>query len=109
MKGRGCYPWPIWPKHKWFTVLLSRQLALLIWMENMLYFGKVVKGMGIVRSMEHVTTGDADCPASDVIIVDCGEIPEVQMMGYVISSRMVMLIRLASWTLTRFLKNCHGG
>ncbi|KAG6761445.1 hypothetical protein POTOM_034664 [Populus tomentosa] len=39
-------------------------------------FGKVVKGMGIVRSMEHVTTGDADCPASDVIIVDCGEIPE---------------------------------
>jgi peptidyl-prolyl isomerase D len=39
-------------------------------------FGKVVKGMGVVRSMEHVTTGDADCPASDVIIVDCGEIPE---------------------------------
>ncbi|KAJ6692580.1 PEPTIDYL-PROLYL CIS-TRANS ISOMERASE [Salix purpurea] len=39
-------------------------------------FGKVVKGMGVVRSIEHVTPGDADCPASDVLIVDCGEIPE---------------------------------
>ncbi|CAK7329816.1 unnamed protein product [Dovyalis caffra] len=40
-------------------------------------FGKVVKGMGVVRSIEHVSTGDAECPASDVLIVDCGEIPEV--------------------------------
>ncbi|KAL3597265.1 hypothetical protein D5086_008902 [Populus alba] len=39
-------------------------------------FGKVVKGIGVVRSIEHVTTGDAECPTSDVMIVDCGEIPE---------------------------------
>ncbi|KAG8473616.1 hypothetical protein CXB51_036007 [Gossypium anomalum] len=39
-------------------------------------FGKVVKGMGVVRSIEHVTTGEADCPTVDVTIVDCGEIPE---------------------------------
>ncbi|CAK9179708.1 unnamed protein product [Ilex paraguariensis] len=39
-------------------------------------FGKVVKGMGVVRSVEHVTAGDNDCPTSDVIISDCGEIPE---------------------------------
>lgn len=39
-------------------------------------FGKVVKGMGVVRSIEHVTTGDDDYPTIDVVIVDCGEIPE---------------------------------
>ncbi|XP_038693334.1 peptidyl-prolyl cis-trans isomerase CYP40-like isoform X2 [Tripterygium wilfordii] len=39
-------------------------------------FGKVVKGMGVVRSIEHVTTGDGDYPAVDVVIDDCGEIPE---------------------------------
>ncbi|KAH7517940.1 hypothetical protein FEM48_Zijuj09G0117600 [Ziziphus jujuba var. spinosa] len=39
-------------------------------------FGKVVKGMGVVRSMEHVTIGENDCPTVDVNIVDCGEIPE---------------------------------
>ncbi|MED6183238.1 Peptidyl-prolyl cis-trans isomerase cyp40 [Stylosanthes scabra] len=39
-------------------------------------FGKVVKGMGVVRSVEHVTTGDNDRPTLDVKIVDCGEIPE---------------------------------
>ncbi|KAK4284662.1 hypothetical protein QN277_001462 [Acacia crassicarpa] len=38
-------------------------------------FGKVVKGMGVVRSIEHVTTGDNDRPTQDVKIVDCGEIP----------------------------------
>ncbi|KAA3482390.1 peptidyl-prolyl cis-trans isomerase CYP40 isoform X1 [Gossypium australe] len=39
-------------------------------------FGKVVKGMGVVRSIEHVTTGEADCPTVNVTIADCGEIPE---------------------------------
>ncbi|XP_054786936.1 peptidyl-prolyl cis-trans isomerase CYP40-like [Prosopis cineraria] len=39
-------------------------------------FGKVVKGMGVVRSIEHVTTGDNDCPTLAVKIVDCGEIPQ---------------------------------
>ncbi|CAH9100427.1 unnamed protein product [Cuscuta europaea] len=39
-------------------------------------FGKVIKGTGVVRSMEHVQTGENDCPVDDVIIADCGEIPE---------------------------------
>ncbi|CAI9781898.1 unnamed protein product [Fraxinus pennsylvanica] len=39
-------------------------------------FGRVIKGMGVVRSIEHVTTGDNDCPTVDVAISDCGEIPE---------------------------------
>lgn len=39
-------------------------------------FGKVVKGMGVVRSIEHVTIGDNDRPVVDVLIADCGEIPE---------------------------------
>ncbi|KAF7126457.1 hypothetical protein RHSIM_Rhsim11G0168800 [Rhododendron simsii] len=39
-------------------------------------FGKVVRGMGVVRSIEHVTTGENDCPDVDVVIADCGEIPE---------------------------------
>ncbi|KAJ7967425.1 Peptidyl-prolyl cis-trans isomerase [Quillaja saponaria] len=37
-------------------------------------FGKVIKGMGVVRSIEHVTTGEGDFPSLDVTIVDCGEI-----------------------------------
>jgi peptidyl-prolyl isomerase D len=39
-------------------------------------FGKVIKGMGVVRSIEHVQTGEGENPMSDVMIVDCGEIPE---------------------------------
>ncbi|XLR64729.1 hypothetical protein S83_015401, partial [Arachis hypogaea] len=39
-------------------------------------FGKVVKGMGVVHSIEHVTTRDDDRPTLDVKIVDCGEIPK---------------------------------
>ncbi|KAH6834368.1 peptidyl-prolyl cis-trans isomerase / cyclophilin-40 / rotamase [Perilla frutescens var. hirtella] len=39
-------------------------------------FGRVIKGMGVVRSIEHVTIGENDCPAVDVVISDCGEIPE---------------------------------
>nr|GMD85798.1 peptidyl-prolyl cis-trans isomerase CYP40 [Ipomoea batatas] len=39
-------------------------------------FGKVIKGMGVVRSVEHVQTGENDCPTDDVTISDCGEIPE---------------------------------
>ncbi|KAI4376001.1 hypothetical protein MLD38_013803 [Melastoma candidum] len=39
-------------------------------------FGKVIKGMGVVRAIEHVTTDSRDCPTLDVVIADCGEIPE---------------------------------
>ncbi|GFZ18736.1 peptidyl-prolyl cis-trans isomerase [Actinidia rufa] len=39
-------------------------------------FGKVIKGMGVARSVEHINTGENDCPTLDVIIADCGEIPE---------------------------------
>ncbi|MBA0620206.1 hypothetical protein Godav_005966, partial [Gossypium davidsonii] len=39
-------------------------------------FGKVIKGMGVVRSIELVATKDGDYPTQEVIIADCGEIPE---------------------------------
>ncbi|ONK74206.1 uncharacterized protein A4U43_C03F3890 [Asparagus officinalis] len=39
-------------------------------------FGKVLKGMGVVRSIEHTPVGDGDCPSVDVIIAECGELPE---------------------------------
>ncbi|CAD5165170.1 unnamed protein product [Musa acuminata subsp. malaccensis] len=39
-------------------------------------FGKVLKGMGVVRSIEHTPVGDADCTTVDVVISDCGELPE---------------------------------
>ncbi|XP_058097030.1 peptidyl-prolyl cis-trans isomerase CYP40-like [Magnolia sinica] len=39
-------------------------------------FGKVIKGMGVVRSIEHVPIGAGDSPTVDVVVVDCGEIPE---------------------------------
>lgn len=39
-------------------------------------FGKVIKGMGLVRSTEHVVTGENDKPTLDIIVEDCGEIPD---------------------------------
>ncbi|KAK2967542.1 hypothetical protein RJ640_030413 [Escallonia rubra] len=39
-------------------------------------FGKVIKGMGVVRSIEHVTIGESDYPSLDIIVEDCGEILE---------------------------------
>ncbi|KAF9678461.1 hypothetical protein SADUNF_Sadunf07G0037400 [Salix dunnii] len=44
-------------------------------------FGKVVKGMGLVRSIEHIETEAGDYPSQDVVIADCGEIPEKEDDG----------------------------
>ncbi|KAH9325552.1 hypothetical protein KI387_005730, partial [Taxus chinensis] len=39
-------------------------------------FGKVIKGKGVIRAIEHTATGENDCPMVDIVIADCGEIPE---------------------------------
>ncbi|KAL7591981.1 hypothetical protein Lser_V15G34511 [Lactuca serriola] len=39
-------------------------------------FGRIVKGMGVLKSIEHVPTSDNDSPTLDVVIADCGEIKE---------------------------------
>lgn len=39
-------------------------------------FGKVIKGLGVLRAIEYVATVDDYCPTVDVVVVDCGEIPE---------------------------------
>ncbi|RAL46726.1 hypothetical protein DM860_005005 [Cuscuta australis] len=39
-------------------------------------FGKVVRGLGLVRIIERVPVGEMGCPDLEVCIVDCGEIPE---------------------------------
>ncbi|KAH9317881.1 hypothetical protein KI387_019650, partial [Taxus chinensis] len=40
-------------------------------------FGKVIKGMGVVRAIEHTPTDSTtECPTVDVVIADCGEIPD---------------------------------
>lgn len=39
-------------------------------------FAKVVKGMGVVRAVEHLPTGEGDRAMVDVVIEDCGELPE---------------------------------
>ncbi|KAL6502506.1 Peptidyl-prolyl cis-trans isomerase cyp40 [Orobanche hederae] len=44
--------------------------------EKHVIFGKVVKGMGVVRSIEHLAVGENDRPTVDAVITDCGEIPE---------------------------------
>ncbi|KAK6168345.1 hypothetical protein SNE40_020899 [Patella caerulea] len=37
-------------------------------------FGKVLKGMGVVRELENQETGENDKPVKDCVISDCGEI-----------------------------------
>ncbi|XP_059069364.1 peptidyl-prolyl cis-trans isomerase CYP40-like [Cryptomeria japonica] len=46
-------------------------------------FGKVIKGKGVIREIEHISTGDNDCPTIDIIIANCGEIPEGEDDGVV--------------------------
>ncbi|GJN22360.1 hypothetical protein PR202_gb09916 [Eleusine coracana subsp. coracana] len=38
---------------------------------------KVIKGLGVIRAMEHIPVGEADDrPTADIVIADCGELPE---------------------------------
>lgn len=46
-------------------------------------FGKVVKGIGVVRSVELGPVGENDRPEQDVVIVDCGEIAEGEDEGVI--------------------------
>ncbi|RXH75389.1 hypothetical protein DVH24_030110, partial [Malus domestica] len=39
-------------------------------------FGKVIKGMGVVHSVEHVNTKGGDLPIQEVVIEDCGQLLE---------------------------------
>eukprot|EP00802_Teleaulax_amphioxeia_P022756 Tamp_23237.p1 GENE.Tamp_23237~~Tamp_23237.p1 ORF type:complete len:268 (+),score=80.75 Tamp_23237:134-937(+) len=45
-------------------------------------FGKVSKGMSIVRRMESTPTQNGDCPVKPVVIADCGEIKEGEDDGF---------------------------
>lgn len=38
-------------------------------------FGKILKGMNVVRQVENTPTDQRDKPSSDVEIVDCGVLP----------------------------------
>ncbi|KAJ3043236.1 peptidyl-prolyl cis-trans isomerase cpr6 [Rhizophlyctis rosea] len=44
-------------------------------------FGRVVKGMSIVRKIENLPTNSSDRPLQDVVIADCGELAEGQDDG----------------------------
>ena len=46
-------------------------------------FGKVIKGMGVVRSIEHSPTDEEGKPFNEVLIEDCGEIPEGDQDGVI--------------------------
>lgn len=39
-------------------------------------FGRVIKGLGVIRSIERVDTEPDGQPTLDIVIEDCGEIPE---------------------------------
>jgi len=40
-------------------------------------FGKVLKGMGVVKKIEGAPTEEGDMPKMDVVIADCGQFPGV--------------------------------
>lgn len=46
-------------------------------------FGRVIKGLGVVRSIEHVDIEVDGHPSLDIVIEDCGEIPEGADYGVV--------------------------
>ncbi|KAG6383299.1 hypothetical protein SASPL_156954 [Salvia splendens] len=39
-------------------------------------FGKLIKGFGVLRAVEYQAVVDDYCSTADVVIIDCGEIPE---------------------------------
>lgn len=39
-------------------------------------FGKVLKGISVVREIERTPKGSGDAPLSPVVIADCGELAE---------------------------------
>ncbi|GFR48206.1 hypothetical protein Agub_g10064 [Astrephomene gubernaculifera] len=41
-------------------------------------FGRVLKGMGVVREIEQTETGEQDRPVQPVVIADCGELTDEQ-------------------------------
>lgn len=45
-------------------------------------FGKVLKGISVLRRLENVKTGSQDKPVEDCVILDCGELKEGEDDGY---------------------------
>uniref|UniRef100_A0A803KXT8 peptidylprolyl isomerase n=1 Tax=Chenopodium quinoa TaxID=63459 RepID=A0A803KXT8_CHEQI len=46
-------------------------------------FGRVIKGLGVIRSIEHVDVDPDNGPLLDIVIEDCGEIPEGEDYGII--------------------------
>ncbi|KAJ1256283.1 hypothetical protein BS78_K055700 [Paspalum vaginatum] len=46
-------------------------------------FGRAIKGMGVIRAVEHISVDEADRPTDEIVIVDCGELPEGSNDGVV--------------------------
>lgn len=46
-------------------------------------FGRVIKGLGVIRSIEHVEVDGDNGPLLDIVIEDCGEIPEGEDYGII--------------------------
>jgi peptidyl-prolyl isomerase D len=42
-------------------------------------FGKVLKGMGVVKKIEGAPTEEGDMPKKDVVIADCGQFPGLSL------------------------------
>ncbi|GAB2229500.1 hypothetical protein Droror1_Dr00013745 [Drosera rotundifolia] len=42
---------------------------------------RVIKGLGVIRSIEHTDVNEDNCPAVDIIVIDCGEIPDGEDFG----------------------------
>lgn len=46
-------------------------------------FGRVIKGLGVVRSIEHVDVDHESHPLLDIVVEECGEIPEGEDYGVI--------------------------
>jgi peptidyl-prolyl isomerase D len=70
----------IFPLHSFKIIIIAQFFVTTVPTPHLdgkhVVFGKVLKGVSVVREIERTPKGNGDAPLSPVIIADCGELAE---------------------------------